>query len=161
MKLAESFVFGEQIGWISPHVVNEPQKFEFLKKIVALRYQFREFFYKGEMARPPKLHGTMPRITADWHFSGYPTIVTTDIVRAGAWRIPAQKTIPASAILLFANFSDQTVENPLEVDLKELGFDPEKIKVIRYNADGTAIELPVFPDSLKFTAEDVFILKIE
>jgi hypothetical protein len=156
MKLAESFVFGEQIGRISPHVVNEPQKFEFLKKIVALRYQFREFFYKGEMARPPKLHGNMPQITADWRFMG-PMIVTTDIVRTGAWTIPLQKT----AILLFANFSDQSIENRLEFDVTEIGFNPAKIKVTRYNADSTTINLPVFPDTLKFTAEDVFILKIE
>jgi hypothetical protein len=157
MKMAESFVFGEQIGWISPHVVNEPQKFEFLKKIVALRYQFRDFFYKGEMAKPPKLHGKMPRITADWHFSGHPTIVTTDIVRTGAWWIPSQKT----AILLFANFSDQLIENRLEFDVTELGFNPAKIKITRYNADGTAIDLPALPDLLKFTTEEVFVLKIE
>ncbi|MDR2756857.1 MAG: DUF6259 domain-containing protein [Planctomycetaceae bacterium] len=157
IKIAESFVFGEQIGWISPHVVNEPQKYEFLKKIVALRYQFREFFYKGEMARPPKLHGNMPRITADWRFGGYPTIVTTDIVRTGAWRIPSQK----KAILLFANFSDQSLENRLEFDVTELNFNPAKIKVTRYNTDGTMIDLSGFPDSLKFAAEEVFVLKIE
>jgi hypothetical protein len=157
MKMAESFVFGEQVGWISPLIVDEPEKFDYLKKVVALRYQFREFFYKGEMVRPPKLHGNMPRITADWHFTDSPTIVTTDIVRTGAWRIPSQKT----AILLFANFSDQSIENRLEFDVAELGFNPAKIKVTRYNTDGTAIDLPTFPDLLKFTAEEVFILKIE
>jgi hypothetical protein len=98
----------------------------------------------------------MPQITADWHFMG-PTIVTTDIVRTGAWTIPLQK----AAILLFANFSDQSIENRLEFDVTEIGFNPEKIKVTRYNADGTTINLPVFPDTLKFTAEDAFVLKIE
>jgi hypothetical protein len=156
MKLAESFVFGEQLGWCSPLIVDEPEKFDYLKKVVALRYQFREFFYKGEMARPPKLHGNMPRITANWGFDSS-SIVTANIIQTGAWRIPSQK----KAILLFANFSDQSIENRLEFDVAELGFNPAKIKVTRYNTDGTAIDLPAFPDLLKFTAEEVFILKIE
>ncbi|MDR2438339.1 MAG: DUF6259 domain-containing protein [Planctomycetaceae bacterium] len=156
MKLAESFVFGEQLGWMSPLIINKPEEFEYLKKLVTLRYKFREFFYKGEMARPPKLYGNLPQITVDWHFK-QPTIVTTDIIRTGVWWIPAQKT----AILLFANFSDQTVENKLEFDLAELGFDPKKVTVVRYNTDGVETKLSSFPESLRFNAEEVFVLKIK
>lgn len=155
MKLAESFVFGEQLGWISPHVVNEPERFEFLKKVVALRYRFRDYFYKGEMGRPPKLSGDMPRITADWRFYG-PTIVTTDVVRTGAWQIKDSHR----AILLFANFSDREQENPLHVDLKELGFDPTSIRVVRYNADGSEQPLESLPEKIRIGPEDAFILEI-
>jgi hypothetical protein len=155
MKLAQSFVFGEQLGRCSPLIVNEPEKFDYLKKIVALRYKFREYFYKGEMARPPKLHGNMPQITANWHFNSE-SIVTANVIQTGAWHIPVQK----SAILLFANFSKHEVVNRLEVDLEELGFDLEKIIVVRCNSDGTEIKLPKLPESLQFNAEEVFILKI-
>lgn len=156
MKLAESFVFGEQLAGCLPSLINEPERFDYLKKVVALRYKFREFFYKGEMVRPPQLHGNMPQITADWRF-GPDSIVTSNVIQTGAWHIPIQKT----AILLFANSSKHEVINRLEVDFEELGFDPARITVIRYNTDGTEIKLPVFPESLKFNAEEVFVLKIK
>jgi hypothetical protein len=156
MRLAESFVFGEQLGWCSPLIADEPEKFDYLKKVVALRYKFREYFYKGEMARPPKLYGNMPRITADWRFYS-DSIVTANVIQTGAWRIPAQK----SAILLFANSSKHEVVNRLEVDLEELGFNPAKITVVRYNPDGTEIKLPKLPESLQFNAEEVFVLEIK
>ncbi|MCL2743199.1 MAG: DUF6259 domain-containing protein [Planctomycetaceae bacterium] len=157
MKLAESFVFGEQIGWISPHVVKDAEKYNYLKKVVALRYKFRKYFYAGEMCRPPKLIGAMPRVTADWHFSGRPTIVTANVIQTGAWRIPAQNSV----ILMFANFSKDTVENQMRFDVKEIGLEPNKIAIVRHNPDGTESVLPELPTTLKFGDEEVFVLEIK
>lgn len=155
MKLAESFVFGEQIGWITPHVVDDPRRYDFLKKVVALRYRFRDFFYKGEMARPPKLLGEMPTVTADWHFFGS-TIVTTPIVRTGAWR----QANPNRAILLFTNFSDREQENRLQVDLEELGFAPTTTTVVRHDADGMEKTLDGLPATISIGPEEAFILEL-
>ena len=52
----------------------------------------RRYFYAGEMARPPRLLGTIPRVTADWQWSGY-WPVTTDALLAGAWRLPKEKKL--------------------------------------------------------------------
>ena len=156
MKMAESFVFGEQLGWISPHVVNEPERYDFFKKVVALRCKFRDYFYKGEMARPPKLLGEMPKITADWHFSGQPTIVTLGVVQTGAWIKPGENSV----ILMFANFSDQPQENRLQVDLAEWGFERNKIKVVRHNPDGSEQKLEVLPETICLEAKDAFVLEV-
>jgi hypothetical protein len=85
------------------------------------------------------------------------SIVTANIIQTGAWRIPVQKI----AILLFANSSKHKIDNRLEVDLEELGFDPAKIAIVRYNADRTEVKLPIFSKSLKFNPEEVFVLKIK
>lgn len=156
MKMAESFVFGEQIGWISPHVVNDPARYDFLGKVVALRYKFRDYFYGGEMARPPKLLGDMPTVTADWHFSGRPTIVTLAVVQTGAWRKPAERSV----ILMFANFSDKTQENRLQVDPAEWGFESGKIKIVRHNPDGSEQKLDRLPGSVRVEAQGAFVLEV-
>ncbi len=156
MKMAESFVFGEQIGWITPSVVNQPDQYDFLKKIVALRYKFRDYFYKGELARPPKLSGEMPKVTADWLFCGNPTVVTLGIVQAGAWRKPAEKSV----ILLFANFADQPQTNGLQVDLTEWELDLNKTTVVRHNPDGSEQQLEKLPETVRLEAQDAFVLEL-
>ena len=61
MKAGQQLVFGEQIGWFDPSVIQNPQNADFLRQVVGLRWQLRRFFYAGEMARPPKLRATSPR----------------------------------------------------------------------------------------------------
>jgi hypothetical protein len=88
MKAGQQLVFGEQIGWISPSVVNEAENVEFLRQLVRLRWQLKRYFHAGRMARPPKLTGAIARVTADWQWHGqWP--VTTDALMAGAWSLPA------------------------------------------------------------------------
>ncbi len=157
MKLAESFVFGEQIGWISTSILNESEKLEYMKKVVSLRHKFREYFYKGEMSRPPLLLGDNPRLTGTWSFTGNPSIVFTDAVRTGAWRIPGQN----KAILMFANSSNETLELKLAVNLQELGFEPSRIIVVRHSSDGSTQNIGAFPNDIHFEPEEVFVLEIQ
>jgi hypothetical protein len=63
------------------------------------------------MARPPRFSGDLPKVKADWQWSGeWP--VTTDAVLTGAWRLPAEKRV----LLLFANVSDAAVKVPFRLD---------------------------------------------
>ena len=48
--IAEQVLFGQQIGWINADVVNDPQKFPFLRKMVQLRWQYRELFNRDRTA---------------------------------------------------------------------------------------------------------------
>ncbi len=159
MKLAESFVFGEQLGWINPHIVDEPEKIGYLKKVVTLRHKFRDLFYEGRMGRPPKLTGTkepMPRITADWNFMG-PTITTTDAVRAGLWyNADASKK---RAMLLFANCSTEEVRCDLDAELNEIGFDTYAVS--RHDADGKETPLDGLPNSFVVPPLEVFVLELK
>jgi hypothetical protein len=66
MKAGQQLTFGEQIGWIGPNVVGEKGNIEFLQTVIALRRQLQRYFTAGEMARPPKVEGEIPRVKADW-----------------------------------------------------------------------------------------------
>ena len=110
MKAAQQLVFGEQIGWIGPEVVKDKEA-DFVRRVVQVRHEFRRYFYAGEMARPPKLIGDIPKVKADWQWSGeWP--VTTDAVLSGAWRLPNEKRL----LLLFANVSEQPIAAILHLD---------------------------------------------
>jgi hypothetical protein len=61
MKAAQQLVFGEQIGWLDPTVLQEKDNADFLRKIVQLRARLNRYFSAGEMDRPPKLMGTIPK----------------------------------------------------------------------------------------------------
>lgn len=156
MKLAESFVFGEQIGWLPTSILKKHEKLTYMKKIVALRYKFREYFYRGEMARRPHLHGNMPRLTATWRFTGNPSVVSVDAVSCGAWRIPEDN----KAILMFASCYHESLDLQLTVNLEELGFNSSNIKITRHNPDGSSIELNELASDIHFNPEEIFIIEI-
>jgi hypothetical protein len=69
-----------------------------------LRSKFSRYFFAGEMARPPLLLGEVPKVKADWQWSGQ-WWVATDAVLTGAWRLPAEGRL----LLLFVNVSDAPV----------------------------------------------------
>ncbi len=146
MKAGEQLVFGEQIGWFGPEVIKQPENAEFLRQIIGLRWRLRRYFYAGEMARPPKLAGDIPRVTADWQWSGvWP--VTTDAVRAGAWTLPREKRI----ILLVVNVSDEPVATGLTYDLGPYGL-TDKLKLAKITVEGQEAEADATsPLTLSFT----------
>lgn len=139
MKAAQQLVWGEQIGWIHPQVVDEPESAEFFREVVRLRWNQRRFFHAGEMARPPRLAGEIPRVTADWQWSGeWP--VTTDAVMAGAWRLTTENRL----VMLWANVGDEPVTATLHFDAGDYGLPGEKFVAVRITADGESdrISLP-------------------
>jgi len=133
MKAGQQLVYGEQVGWLNPGQLTSKEAFDFFRPVVQLRWQLRRYFHAGEMARPPKLLGEIPRLTADWQWSGvWP--VTTDAVMAGAWRLPAQKKL----VLLFANVGDEPVTARVEYDATEYGFVGPQVKVTKIIPDAAA-----------------------
>jgi len=122
MKAGQQLVFGEQIGWIGPELV-ESKEAEFFRHVVQLRHQFRRYFHAGEMARPPRLIGDIPKVKADWQWSGE-WWVTTDAVLTGAWRLPKENRL----LLLFANVSEEPVTATLRFDSNAYGIDPDKTR---------------------------------
>ncbi len=131
MKAGQQLVYGEQIGWINPGVIHEKENAEFFRQVVRLRHHFRRYFYAGEMARPPKLLGDIPKVTADWQWSGeWP--VTTDAVMTGAWRLPADNRL----VLLFVNVSDQPLTTRLDFDAGRYGLEGDELQIVKLAADG-------------------------
>ena len=122
MKAGQQLVYGEQIGWIDPHIVRERENAEFLRQVVRLRWHLRRYFYAGEMSRPPKLLGDIPKVRADWQWAGE-WWVETDAVLTGAWRLPQEGKL----VLLFVNVSDQPVTFTLAFDGRTYGLTGRKI----------------------------------
>jgi hypothetical protein len=84
------------------------------------------------MARPPKLHGDIPTVTADWQWSGvWP--VTTPAAMTGAWQLPTE----SRAVLLLVNVSDRPITGRLEFDAGECGIVTDQIRVTVFTAGET------------------------
>ncbi|NQT13192.1 MAG: hypothetical protein HQ582_10615, partial [Planctomycetes bacterium] len=142
MKAGQQLTFGEQIGWIHPGVVKEKENAEFLRAVVRLRHHFRRYFHAGEMARPPKLVGEIPKVTADWQWSGeWP--VTTEAVMTGAWALPSEKRL----VLFFVNVGDEPVSARFDFDAVSYGLPGESLRVVKQTAEGSGES---------FTAEPAF-----
>jgi hypothetical protein len=116
MKAAQQLIYGEQIGWFGPEIIERADCWPFLRDCIQLRWRLREYFYRGHMARPPHLTGPVPRITADWQWSGE-WLVTTDAIMTGAWRIRQENKL----VLLFANVSDAPYAGRLDLDPADYG----------------------------------------
>ncbi|MBI2194264.1 MAG: hypothetical protein HYU36_19990 [Planctomycetes bacterium] len=113
MKAGQQWVFGEQIGWISPDVVKEAANAEFLRGLVRLRWQLRRYFHSGEMARPPALSGPSPQVRADWQWGGE-AWVSGPAVLTAAWRLPREKKVA----LMYVNVGAETaVSVPFDLPL--------------------------------------------
>jgi len=148
MKAGQQLVHGEQIGWINPAIVDEEENAEFFRQVVRVRHHLRRYFYAGEMARPPELVGEIPKVTADWQWSGeWP--VTTDAVMTGAWRLPGENRV----VLLFANVGDQPVEARLEFDTRQFGLPAGELRLYEITSQGavaTWLTPPEFQRELHF-----------
>lgn len=131
MKAGQQLVFGEQIGWIGPEVVNEKENFAFLRQIVHLRWRLRRYFNAGQMARPPRLGGQIPNVTADWQWHGvWP--VTTAVAMSGAWQLPDENR----TVLVMVNVGDKPIATNLELDAAEYGMSGNHVRVGVVKSDG-------------------------
>ncbi len=131
MKSAQQLVYGEQIGWISPAVVNQPDSAAFLRQVVRLRWQLRRYFFAGEMLRPPVLQGVTARVRADWQWQD-PWWVETDGVLTGCWQLPREGT----TVAIFANVTDQPQKGKWSFDAPAAGITAPHVQVTRVTADG-------------------------
>ncbi len=116
MKAAQQLVFGEQLGWLDPGIVKEKENAAFFRQMVQLRAKFNRYFYAGEMTHPPRFEEPVPRVKADWQWSGT-WWVTTDAVLTGAWKLPAEHRL----LLLFVNVSDEPVTVTVRPDEADWG----------------------------------------
>jgi len=126
MKAGQQLVFGEQIGWFGPEIIERPECGQFLMDCIKLRWRLKKYFYAGQMARPPRLTGDIPKVTADWHWHGeWP--ITTNAIMAGAWMIENENKI----VLLFANVSDEARSFHVNFDPSRYGLQGEKLQAVR------------------------------
>lgn len=54
-NMAEGFLAGEQMGWVNSDFVKDPDRLEFIKRLVRFRYENKEFFRRARPMRTPKV----------------------------------------------------------------------------------------------------------
>ena len=121
MRAAQSLVFGEQIGWMPSRIVLDDREVlgPFFRRVARLRYALLPFLSWGEMARPPRVRGDIPNVTADWAWHHY-WPVTDSALQRGAW-----KSRDGGLALVFVNTSGQPLSGDLTFDGTEYGFAEE------------------------------------
>ena len=158
MKAGQQLVFGEQIGWFGPDVIERADSGKFLRDCVQLRWRLKEYFYRGHMVRPPRLAGQIPTTTADWQWHGeWP--ITTEAVMTGAWQIQKENKV----VLLFANVSDSPFSSHLEFDPGEYGFSDKSLTATTIKPDGAKAKLTIQatdPPEMELAARTVLALEI-
>lgn len=142
MKAAQQLVFGEQIGWLDPGIIKEKDNADFFRRVVSTRARFHRYFWAGEMARPPKLIGHVPTVSADWQWSGR-WWVTNNAVLTGAWQMPKARRL----VMLFANVSDEPVSATVRFDPVAYGIRTKRIVCETSLGDGEASEKLTWPIS--------------
>ncbi|MDR1723301.1 MAG: DUF6259 domain-containing protein [Tannerella sp.] len=157
MKAAEALCFGEQIGWFVPTIIDEPDKFPFLKDAVNLRYHVRHYFARGEMCRPPELEAGSPTVTADWNYYASP-LITAPAVRTGCWRLTENEQTK-SLIAIFANTSSEDVTSEVKFDIPD-GFNPLSVTLINPDGSRKPLTLKVLKEKITFPKESVFAIEL-
>jgi hypothetical protein len=69
MSNARMFLWGEQMGWFDPNIVNlESPEAKYLKVLCKslVKESVKKFLFFGEMVRPPKLEGDNPVLSTPW-----------------------------------------------------------------------------------------------
>lgn len=138
MKAGQQLAWGEQIGWLDPTLAQTKENGPFFRQVVRLRHALRRYFYAGEMARPPRIEGDIPNVTADWQWHGeWP--VTAAALQVGAWRIPSEKKL----VLIFVNVSDAPIAATLEFDADRYGLPAGPLRMARVTSEGAGPAEPV------------------
>jgi hypothetical protein len=158
MKAGQQWVFGEQIGWLDPHVIQERENADFLRQLVRLRWQLRRYFYAGQMLRPPQFDTPAPIVRADWQWQDQ-WWVTTDAVLTGAWCLPEEQRVAA----MFVNVSDEPQETAWTCDCSTFPFDLSRAAVAEVTDQGPGEarpEPPQFHKTLKLAPRSAVVVEI-
>ncbi|MGC9317466.1 MAG: DUF6259 domain-containing protein [Armatimonadota bacterium] len=84
-KQGQLFVWGTQLWWSRPDVIDHEFAGPWLRDLARLRFAVREFFNEGRMLAPPVLEGNDTTVTASWHRREMQA--TTPAVLSSAWTV--------------------------------------------------------------------------
>lgn len=148
--VAQAVLFGQQIGWINPDLVDVPEKLAFMKRLARLRYELREVFSQGRMLRPPRFRGDVPQIVTDTGM-GISRMFVGDTLLAGAWSLEGR------TLLLLANVEEAVAQAEVWIPWQEYGADPAAVRKI----DGPGEILDVLPEGLRVSLPGCDVLVLE
>ena len=112
--LGQALMFGQQMGWINPDVVDEEEKIDYLERLCHARWDAREFFTRGEMLRPPVVVSGGGRFLTDSNMRR-PDFHYADTLLAAAWQCGGK------VMLMITNCADEETEARVAFDEGECG----------------------------------------
>ena len=113
-QIAQSFLYGQQLGWCKSDALYNEKKIEYLKIIVPIRYRYACLFRAATLCRPPKVTTSKKPVIASpalW----YKKNITLEQVLAGAFRYADGH----STVLFLLNISETESDFFLEFDKAE------------------------------------------
>lgn len=119
-KTAQALVWGEQLGWIIPDVIDDPVAASFLKRLARMRHELLPYLSRGQMARPPVITTDGSTLTSDWVYIE-DLMVTTPTVLSGAWKHEDGKAV----VILLVNIDEQPRTVGVPFSAEEHGVDGE------------------------------------
>lgn len=138
--LAQSLLYGQQLGWINPGVVDNAALLPYLKAMVTLRYRYRDFFWHGDMQRPPRLVGEMPVLVTD-SAMGESMMFEGGLLMGAAWKLRTDGRL----LLMLANADDRDHDATFAVPWYAYGVSPAAMRRV----DGEGELAAAGPDGLR------------
>lgn len=83
---AQSLLYGEQMGWLSPKLYNSLPEKDFFRKLVKTREELHHVFHGGRMLRPPVLSDDAPRLRCERVSQAYFNLVDYPAVQGALWQ---------------------------------------------------------------------------
>ena len=84
-KCAEQFIFGAQMGWLGPWILDYPAEAAYLKALAQVRHEANAFLALGEFVGLPVIRGAIPRLETVWKLWGREEEVVMSAVQSSAW----------------------------------------------------------------------------
>lgn len=112
---AQSLLYGEQMGWLSPALYRVMPEQAFFKKLVHVRAALRPFLSHGVMLRPPVLSDDAPRLHCEKNTQAYFHTVDYPAVQGALW----QESESGRKLLLLVNAQTVDAQVQLKTELPD------------------------------------------
>ncbi len=134
--LAESLLFGQQLGWLNACVLYNDERMCFLKKIVSLRAEYEQTFDFGRLLRPAAVQTALEPV-ASTDLGG--ASVRLRQILSASWQSEDGKTVHVFAV----NLSRSPVDVTLRLYPEEYGT-PEMPRELTLTLDGSEVRVLSF-----------------
>ena len=134
MRNAQMFVWGEQLGWFNPNVIDLPsEEAEYIKLLAKTltNESAKKYLFYGEMVRPFQLYGDYPTLEAKW--SGNQQDTKMPAVMHSVW-----KSEDGSLGLVFTNMDTTSYTVNYELNVGDYLIESSKDYILR-SVDGKVI----------------------
>ncbi len=111
-NIAQSLLYGQQLGWHKADVVYNEQAMKFLKPVVQLRHRYNFFFANAKMLRPPVVKSNLAEkiTTPALH---HPEMVHMEQVSGALW----QSRKDGKIVLFVVNVSEESAKAEIRFKL--------------------------------------------